>query len=115
MEWRLGWMAASIALVSALTGWLIARHMAPEPNFEARPVRFTVQPPDNTAYREGRVSPDGRWLAFIGIDTSGVKQLWVQALDSLIGSAAQSCRVHPILVSRQQVYCIWSGWKIEAN
>ena len=80
---RFGWMAASIALVSALTGWLIARHMAPEPNFEARPVRFTVQPPDNTDYREGRVSPDGRWLAFIGIDTSGVKQLWVQALDSL--------------------------------
>lgn len=77
------WIVAAIAIVVGFAGWLLARRASPGPDPRFRPVRFTIQPPDNTAYGEGRVSPDGQWLAFIGIDSLGAKQLWVRRLDSL--------------------------------
>ena len=46
-------------------------------------VRFTIAPPDNTSYRVGRVSPDGRSLALMAVDTSGNGRLWLRKLDAL--------------------------------
>jgi eukaryotic-like serine/threonine-protein kinase len=75
-------IAALIAIAWDVGGWAIARYSNHEPPIESRPIRYTIQPPENISYAGGKVSPDGRWLAFIGIGTPG-GQLWVRRLDSL--------------------------------
>ncbi len=80
---RIWWFAAVIAIGSGVGGWAIARYRNHEPPIESRLVRYTIQPPENASYAGGKVSPDGRWLAFIGIGTSSNAQLWVRRLDSL--------------------------------
>ncbi len=69
--------------VAGVGGWAIARYSNHEPPIESRLIRYTIQPPENIGYAGGKVSPDGRWLAFIGIGTSSNAQLWVRRLDSL--------------------------------
>ena len=74
-------MAASIALVSALTGWLIARHMAPEPNFEAdrSGSRSSPQTTRLTAKDESLPTADGSLLSELtlrALNSSGCKH-WI--------------------------------------
>jgi len=47
-------------------------------------MRFTIQPPENTSYVGGRVSPNGRWLALVTTDDPSKGRLWLRSLDSLI-------------------------------
>ena len=75
-------IAALIAIAWGVGGWAIARYSNHEPPIEFRLIRYTIQPPENISYAGGKVSPDGRWLAFIGIGTASA-QLWVRRLDSL--------------------------------
>jgi DNA-binding winged helix-turn-helix (wHTH) protein len=77
------WIGAAVAIVAAFGGWVIARYRVREPLTESRLSRFMIAPPENTSYRGGKVSPDGRWLALMGFETSGKQQLWVRSLDSL--------------------------------
>ena len=60
------------------------------------PARFTVEPPAGVVFREGRISPDGHWLAFIGTDASWRKQLWVRPLDSLAATPLARAEGTPI-------------------
>ena len=76
------WIGAVVVLGSGLSGWLIARYHFSQP-IVSHAVRFPIAPPNNTSYRAGRVSPDGRSLALMAIDTSGNGQLWLRKLDSL--------------------------------
>lgn len=75
------WTGLAVALV--LAEWVLIRSVARQGVPEANSARFTIPAPDGTMFREGRVSPNGQWLAFIGFDTAGGKQLWVRRLDSL--------------------------------
>jgi DNA-binding winged helix-turn-helix (wHTH) protein/Tol biopolymer transport system component len=77
------WFAAAVvgsALVTlaatlALTGW---RRDAMPPA-----VRFAVTPPDDVALLSGGViSPDGRWLVYVGGDLSGRSMLMLRALEA---------------------------------
>src|SRR5205823_586229 len=61
----------------------IARYRIRPPQVESRLVRFPIPPPENTSYRGGQVSPDGRSVALLGVETSGRKQIWLRRLDSL--------------------------------
>ncbi|MBK6798950.1 MAG: PD40 domain-containing protein [Acidobacteria bacterium] len=48
---------------------------------DKRLMKFEINPPENVSFDVFSLSPDGRWLAFIG--TRGSKtNLWVRALDS---------------------------------
>jgi eukaryotic-like serine/threonine-protein kinase len=46
-------------------------------------VRFTIQMPGRTIFASFAISPDGRRLAFVALDPSGKRRLWVRQLDSL--------------------------------
>ncbi|HET7747441.1 MAG TPA: protein kinase, partial [Vicinamibacteria bacterium] len=78
---RLAWGTAALATVAA--GLFAAGYVrrAPRP---PQPVRFVIPPSEKiTAIGSPRVSPDGRYVAFDGSDTSGRRHLWVRALDEL--------------------------------
>ncbi len=88
------WTGLAVAL--ALAWWMLIRRSARERMPEAIPARFTIGTPDGTIFREGRVSPDGQWLAFIGFDTTGRKQLWVRRLNSLTARPLTAAQDTPI-------------------
>jgi Tol biopolymer transport system component/DNA-binding winged helix-turn-helix (wHTH) protein len=74
--------AALILLVLVSTGvyLLKGRHLVFS---KTDAVSFAVYPPEGTrAHVASAVSPDGRKLAFIAIDTSGHRTLWVRTLAS---------------------------------
>jgi eukaryotic-like serine/threonine-protein kinase len=84
---RLAWSAASLLLIALLTSlpFTIA-HLRKAPPMEARPMRFSILPPEKANLGSFAVSPDGRWLAFTAA-TGGKDQLWVRALDGLMSQA----------------------------
>ena len=90
------WMAAAAALVAVLGGLGIGRIGMRRAAGESRPMRFSVTPPEGIVFQEGRISPDGKWLAFIGVERSGRKQLWVRGIDSLSGRALTPAESAPI-------------------
>jgi len=79
---RLGWAIAAVAVVAAV-GQLVfgLTRSAPAP---ARSMRFQIDaPPGVQSFGSPRVSPDGRYIAFNGIDTTGVTRMFVRPMNSL--------------------------------
>jgi Tol biopolymer transport system component len=74
-----GWIAAGI--FAALSAVLLARLlMTHETALE--PVRFAFQPPKDVALEWPRISPDGRTIAFVGVDLRGRRSIWVRPIGS---------------------------------
>ncbi len=93
------WMAA--AAILALATVTLAVLYWRRPLAEARVLRFSLPPPDKSAYGFGlAVSPDGTRVAFVAATANGQSALWVRALDSL---SAQ-----PIAGSEGASYPFWS-------
>ena len=78
---KLAWAAAA-ALGLAAAGFAAAWvRRAPEPG---QVVRFTITTPAGlTAAGPPAVSPDGRIVAFDGVDASGKRQIWIRTIDGL--------------------------------
>jgi DNA-binding winged helix-turn-helix (wHTH) protein/Tol biopolymer transport system component len=89
------WICAAIAIVSGLSGWMIARFRFRETLTEPRLFRYTIASPENTTYRAGKVSPDGRALALIGVDSSGKGRLWVRRLEALAAQPLAAAEFWP--------------------
>ena len=78
---RLAWILAGVGSAAAIAAVavLLLRHPP-----DTRPVRFQIDRPAGTAVMTWpRLSPDGRWVAFQAVDTSGVTAIWVRPLDAL--------------------------------
>jgi DNA-binding winged helix-turn-helix (wHTH) protein len=91
----LWWIGATIAVLSGFGGWLVGRYHRSESPAEARVVRFTVAPPENTSYTVARVSPDGRSLALMTVDAFGKARLWVRRLDTLAAQPLAAAEFWP--------------------
>jgi Tol biopolymer transport system component len=76
---RWAWAAAGVfAVTSALTGArLLTQHEAPR-----LPTRFSVPPPKDVRLEWPRISPDGRAVAFVGVDLRGRRSIWVRSMDA---------------------------------
>jgi eukaryotic-like serine/threonine-protein kinase len=90
--WLLG---GALAILAVFIGWMIARYPYRDQPNDSRVVRYTIAPPENTSYRAGRVSPDGRSLALITVDRYGKGQLWVRRLDTLTAQPVASAEYWP--------------------
>ena len=77
---RLGWAAAGVLAVGLLVADAAARWRSPSP----LPVFATIDVPDaaNVAYLM-ELSPDGRWLAYVGGHYRNDDSIWVHSMDSL--------------------------------
>ncbi len=78
---RLAWVLAAVAAVAAVAlGGLLFQRAHERP----RVVRFEVLTPRGTAaMRWPRLSPDGRTLAFLAVDSAGASHIWVRTLDAI--------------------------------
>ncbi len=76
---RWAWAAAGLfAVISALTGArLLTQQEAPRLT-----TKFAVAPPKDIKIEWPRISPDGRAVAFVGIDLRGRRSIWVRQMDS---------------------------------
>jgi len=75
----LAWIGAAALLLGILGfAWV---YFTRQPAAEARVMKFSILPQENTSFDHLAVSPDGRHLAFTAA-TGGKVQLWVRALDS---------------------------------
>jgi Tol biopolymer transport system component len=79
-----GALVLGIALL-ALTIALAARSFGPTAS-DRHLMRFVITPPEETTFSTAGkwldVSPDGRWLVFVALQTNGQSALWLRALDS---------------------------------
>ena len=46
-------------------------------------MQFVIEPPPQSAFASGAISPDGRQLAFFRVDTHDTTELWTRPLDAL--------------------------------
>ena len=85
---KLPWViAAAVAILTAFGGWAAGRRALPTAPAEAHVLRYTIPAPENVTYRAGKISPDGRSIALLAIESSGRRQLMVRRLDSLAAQA----------------------------
>jgi eukaryotic-like serine/threonine-protein kinase len=78
---RLAWLLA-MGLLLGMLGFAWAFFTPQTVTKDARAMRFSILPPENSSFGQIAVSPDGRHLAFTAA-TGGKLQLWVRALDSM--------------------------------
>jgi Tol biopolymer transport system component len=73
-------------VLTVLATWFVARTLAPSSVLQ--PIRFVVEAPRGQTLPEdalcSELSPDGRTLAVIAADSSGVSRIWIRAMDSLL-------------------------------
>jgi len=83
------WMGLSAILLVALIALGVAYLSAPSP--EQRTVRAALLAPEGSHYNTEvgghiAVSPDGKTLAFVAVDSSGMQRLWVRTLEHLLAT-----------------------------
>jgi eukaryotic-like serine/threonine-protein kinase len=77
------WLAAAVASSALVTVIVTLALTRSRPDALPAAVRFVVTPPDDVALLSGGViSPDGRWLVYVGGDSSGHSMLMLRALNA---------------------------------
>jgi eukaryotic-like serine/threonine-protein kinase len=98
----LSWTAAAVLLILLAYSLLFTNH-SKEPEIQL--VKTTILPPqgvtpDNIAGSNLTISPDGRYISFVGADSAGTEWLWIRPINSLTSS--------PITESTSEAYPFWS-------
>ena len=78
---RLAWaVAAILAIASGGFGVAFWKRASPA----APTLRFSIGAPEKNVFGNSlAISPDGKWLAFVGGDAGGKSLLWIRPMDSL--------------------------------
>jgi eukaryotic-like serine/threonine-protein kinase len=86
---RLGWATAAVLSIAVLVLAIAYFRRAP---IEGQAVYFSISPPEDPTLglnEAPAISPDGRHLAFVAVDSSRGSQLYLRALDSPIAQALE--------------------------
>jgi serine/threonine protein kinase/Tol biopolymer transport system component len=86
---RAAWLAVVLASIAGAWLWATNRAVpASPPVHQGTPaVRFTLSPPEGTAFASSQdvplaLSPDGRQIVYVAAGNDGVRRLWLRALYS---------------------------------
>jgi serine/threonine protein kinase/Tol biopolymer transport system component len=120
--WRLfsrgwfGWAVAAILLGTFGITWTLLKR---QPENDARVLKLSILPPENSSFGKFAISPDGRQLAFTAM-TGGKLQLWLRALDSTEARTLQGTQgaVFPFWSPDSRFIAFFAdGWlkKVEAT
>jgi Tol biopolymer transport system component len=86
-----GWIVAG--LLAAAVTVLGVTHFRETPTRAAAPVRFAFSLPDGVAFNNPAgtlaVSPDGKYVLYVGVRSDGVRRLYVRELDGLEAHALE--------------------------
>ncbi|HSW40723.1 MAG TPA: protein kinase, partial [Acidobacteriota bacterium] len=81
----IAWAIAAVFLAAFAVMFLI--HFRENPGTPPHPARFQIALPDQmrpSTIPTLALSPDGRYLAFSGVDSDGILKIWLRPLDSLV-------------------------------
>ena len=79
---RIAWALAAVGLIlAAALAFVYVRSYLNQP--KPTRARFLVSLPDNVFISQASPSPDGHYLAFVGVTKDGVRQLWVRPIDAV--------------------------------
>jgi Tol biopolymer transport system component/predicted Ser/Thr protein kinase len=109
----IAWSTAILAMsIAATLGFLYFRG---KPSAQTEVVRLHMAPSVNLGAGIFAVSPDGRKLAFTGVDAHGVSSLWIRSLDSLEArSLPGTGTLAPIFWSPDNRFiAFWSGTQLK--
>lgn len=77
------WPAAALTLLVLVSAGIYLLQWRPLASYKTDAVSFAISPPEGTKIHvASAVSPDGRKLAFVAVDSSGHRTLWVRTLAS---------------------------------
>jgi serine/threonine protein kinase/Tol biopolymer transport system component len=82
------WLAVVLASIAGAWLWTRNRTVPAGTSMQATPaVRFTLSPPEGTAFASSQdvplaLSPDGRQIVYVAAGADGVRRLWLRALYS---------------------------------
>jgi Tol biopolymer transport system component/predicted Ser/Thr protein kinase len=113
---RLAWIAFAVAVAAAAVFAVGYVRRTPAPLLQTR---FEIAPPPELAtVGSPRISPDGRLLAFRGIDTNGNAQLWLRPMNSvetrpLAGSEGARADARPIWSPDSRYVAFFVGDKLK--
>ena len=113
---RLAWIAFAIAVLAAALFAVGYVRRAPAPLLQTR---FEIVPPPELAtVGSPRISPDGRFLAYRGVDSTGNAQLWLRPMDSvdarpLAGTEGASGDRRPIWSPDSRYIAFFVGRKLK--
>ena len=78
---RVAWVLAGVGALAVIALGMLAVSWAPKP---PDPVRFFIAPPPEiVGMGTPKVSPNGRYVAYNAVDSSGVTRLWIRPMESL--------------------------------
>jgi Tol biopolymer transport system component len=81
IAWALAAIAGATLLIAAALAFVFARSYLNQP--KPGIARFLVSLPENVFIYQVSPSPDGRFLAFVGVTKEGVRQLWLRPIDAV--------------------------------
>ena len=100
---KIFWSAAALLFVAVLL--LLVFAVFNKTEVEVQEIKASVIPPhginyDNSLGSNLSISPDGKYISFIGTDSTGVSKIWVRPVNSLTP--------RPLTSASTQAYPFWS-------
>ena len=85
---RVAAAATGVALLGITAAWYaMSGADVPSPRMQ-----FVIEPPPQSAFASGAISPDGRQLAFFRVDVHDTTELWTRPLESLDARRVEGTR-----------------------
>ena len=99
----LAWTAAAILLIVLAYTLLFTAHSSNESEIQL--TKSTILPPqgirlDNSMGSNLTISPDGKYISFVGADSTGKEKLWIRPVNSLTS--------RPLTDATNEAYPFWS-------